>query len=348
MFCPKTSPRNLLPSLILALLVLPSALLADAATDLIQSGLQGVSGKAAFKAQKKLLGMKADEVTPQASKLIGKVGKNQEKEAFLLGVLLAFGEDRWKDGEKLLKSDSDQAQALILYPLAMRGSPPESWKARLEELSKKGSKNVKKLAPKAMARIGGGGGGSLGSVLGFLFMLGLAVLGALGWAAKQAAGNLDMMKGHVIKWTSTPADRDRTLKVIKGGEEDPVPQLVTYFDSDLSPAEVGGLCDLLSNFENPQALAAVREATKHPHDLVRAGAVQALAAFQDPSVITDLQHHLASDDIISASAAARGLAERGDKTQLPTMRARHAQAQPGSLKDALRDAIQRLEGPGAD
>jgi len=176
----------------------------------------------------------------------------------------------------------------------------------------------------------------------FLALLGLTVAIGLAKVARMAT-NVDMTKATILKWTHTPTDRDFVLRDLKNQEEPALPQLMPYLDDgSLTPSEVAGLIDLVSNWDEPVVHARVLEALRIKHDLVKGAAVLAMARFEGSRWDEQLAELLEQDDPAIAGNAAKALAERKATSMIPKIRSRF-DASTGALKEAFRDALERLE-----
>ncbi len=271
----------------------------------------------------------------------GKDELEEETKALLMGALLGLG-DRWpiENGVVDRLRTAPPLQKVAILSGAQYGPSQPELEALLPELMASPDAGV---APAAQAmkaawdRAAAGGG----SVLTFLVLILLTVVGGLVYAASFAT-QLDPLKGKIQDWTNKPATREDILKEVRA-VEDAIGKLLGYFsDKTLVSAEIAGLLDMLSHFDEPRVHAKLREMSGAKTPAIRSAAIQSMYRLAAPEWEAELLKFLTNGDEIAQYAAAKALAERGSVSALPILQERFDAAIPGSVKDGLGDAIERL------
>lgn len=261
-----------------------------------------------------------------------------QAQALLAGAAIANG-DRGliQPALDMLTGGDDDLRARVLAPLAAAPPIPEVH-ARIDEIVEKSGAAVR---PQAQAVKAAWDAKTAGSGVGTLFaLIGLCLAAGVGWVAKLAS-NVDLLKGKVIDWTANPLGRDAALKELKAQPEPVLPKLIGYFEKGLTPSEVAGLVDMISNWDEPASHEQIRKYTSARHDLVKGAAVLARANFAGDQWEAELVQLLKDGDDTQSGAAAKALAERKAIQHIDAIRAKH-DAAVGPVKDLFRDALERL------
>lgn len=264
--------------------------------------------------------------------------------AALLGATLGMGDrTRLADALGVLDGPSNEQAQALMAPLVRTGLIPEV-EARLPLLK------VRLTGPAApfvdaleTHYYNIHHSGFWGSGLGlFLVILLLAVLGGAGYVV-SLAGKFDSLKGKIQDWTDKPPGRDKMLKDLRETMPDVATKLIPYLeDRSLSAAEMAGLIEMLAHFDLPEVHEALAPKVESKNKLIKGAAILAMAKFKGDIWPQELVRLLQEGDEIAKFAAAKALAERGDKSKIPLLQQLHDATPLGSVKDALRDAIDRL------
>lgn len=241
----------------------------------------------------------------------------------------------------ILKSGQTRERFLVLNGLRYTRLSMPDLVPLVDPLQQDPDGQVASAAKATKARLDELGAGSgLGT---FLLLILVTVLGGLGYVATLAT-QLDPLRGKVLDWTAKPMDRDDILKELRE-EENVVERLLAYFDDKaLTSSEVAGLLDLVAHFDEKPVHEKISDfAENASSDALRSAAIQAIQHLKDPGWSDVLAQFLAEGDEIAKYAAAKAIAERGDVQFMDLLKAKEKEAVPGSVKDGLRDAIERLE-----
>lgn len=342
---PRTLPRAW--TLAASLLVATSALAQDPAA-LVQAVLTAPDSPEAIDAT---LALASSQNPPEALAAIRTAWDKRPPSgvaaARLAGASVALGADHLDEAVRLLLLESPDAEKLaVLSPLARARVSRPKIAAAVAALRDDPSPDIQ-----AAARLAHDHLGALGRSHSILFFVGLLLLAAGGAVWHFSSGidenaiTTDSLVGFVDEWTNKPRERTELLGRIREKVEGPEARFLGLFQAEvrLTSNQVTSLLDLLSHFDVDSVHEKLYEFATHQDDELRKAAILAMHRLGDEAWVGVLADFVRGEDEVARYAGATALARRGSVDQLPLLREEMERTRLGSVRDGIREAIEKLE-----